>query len=84
MAAEQFKRACNPTAKQTLTCAERITDWTEGPIVRKVQKEDITRLAAERLRFERYSLALTAILVAPRLVKIDQLRRVVDLNDEEP
>ena len=52
MAAEQFKRACNPTAKQTLSYAERITDRTDGPIVRKVQKEDMTRLAVERQRFE--------------------------------
>jgi hypothetical protein len=52
LAAEQFKRACNPSAKQTLNYAERITDRTDGPVVRKVQKEDITQLEAERQRFE--------------------------------
>jgi hypothetical protein len=52
MAAEQFKRACNPNARQTLNYAERITDRTDGPVIRKVQKEDITQLAVERQRFE--------------------------------
>jgi hypothetical protein len=52
MAAEQFKRACNPNARQTLNDAERITDRTDGPIVRKVQKEDMTRVRVERQRFE--------------------------------
>jgi hypothetical protein len=52
LAAEQFKRACNPNARQTLTYAERITDRTDGPVIRKVQKEDITQLAVERQRFE--------------------------------
>src|ERR1051325_12209443 len=52
LAAEQFKRACDPNAKHTLNYAERITDRTDGPLARKVQKEDITQLAAERQRFE--------------------------------
>ncbi len=52
MAAEQFKRTCNSNARQTLNYAERITDRTDGPIVPKVQKEDITRLVVERQRFE--------------------------------
>jgi hypothetical protein len=52
LTAEQFKRACNPNAKQTLTYAERITDRTDGPVIRKVQKEDLTQLQAERQRFE--------------------------------
>jgi hypothetical protein len=52
MAAEQFKRACNPSARQTLNYAERITDRTDGPVIRKIQKEDITQLRAERMRFE--------------------------------
>jgi hypothetical protein len=52
MAAEQFKRACNPNSRQTLNYAERITDRTDGPVIRKVQKEDVTQLEAERQRFE--------------------------------
>jgi hypothetical protein len=52
LAAEQFKRACDPNAKQTLNYAERITDRTDRPVIRKVQKEDTTRVQAERLRFE--------------------------------
>jgi hypothetical protein len=53
MAAEQFKRACTPNARQPLNYAERITDRIDGPVIRKVQKEDITQLEVERQRFER-------------------------------
>ncbi len=41
LAAEQFKRACNPNAKLTLTYAERITDRTDGPVIRKVRHRAI-------------------------------------------
>jgi hypothetical protein len=52
MAAEQCKRACIPNARQTLNYAERITVRTDGPVVRKAQKEDVTQLEAERQRLE--------------------------------
>ncbi len=52
LAAEQFKRACNPKAKQTLSYAERISDRTDGPIIRKIHKEDLTQYQVERQRFE--------------------------------
>jgi hypothetical protein len=43
LAAEQFKRACDPNAKQTLNYAERIIDRTDGPVIRKVQLSQMSK-----------------------------------------
>jgi hypothetical protein len=52
MAMEQFKRACDPKTKNTLGYAQEVTNRTDGPLIRKVQKEDTTQVQAERQRFE--------------------------------
>jgi hypothetical protein len=90
MAAEQFKRACNPTARQTLNYAERITDRTDGPVIRKVLREDITQLQAEKARFEAAIDALvqeegcTRAEAAAAIVSIEaSYRKFIDIHDPD-
>jgi hypothetical protein len=52
MAMGQFKRACDPKTKNTLPYAQEVTNRTDGPLVRKIEKTDVTALQAERARFE--------------------------------
>jgi hypothetical protein len=52
MAMEQLRRACNWKEKSTLGYAQEVTNRTDGPIVRRVEKVDLNALEAEHERFE--------------------------------
>lgn len=52
MALRQFENALSSRPDWELKAAQEITNRTDGPIVRKVEKVDLTALEAERQRFQ--------------------------------
>lgn len=59
MALRQFENALSSRPDWELKAAQEITNRTDGPITKKIEKTDVTALEAERTKFE---LAVSALV----------------------